>query len=204
MDRFSGKRIIVFLATLMPSLGLGVERERLALYRGLIEEGKNLEDFCQRRRPVIRYTDTWTRDQSIRSTMATVQLIGLETTTKAIAKYAEYFQFDSSDYTNLVDNLVGNFCSKNISVMSVNQLREKMNGYLRQNDFLLPSKDETIRSSEKEYRKNEFKLVLDLFKVFCSWGGDAHEATLLPPLLRDPVWMSFVGRHMGGAETLLE
>ena len=181
------------------------ERRKVALYRGIIEEGENLENFCRDKRPIIRYADEWRKDQSIRSTIATVQLIGLETTTKAIAKYAQYFDFQKPEYQNLVDNLVGNYCSKNISVVSLKKLKKNMVDFFDDNDFIFPGTEflsslgEDFREHlppEREYRKNEMRLTLELFKIFCSWGGVVHDTKLLAPLLRNPVWMSFVGRHI--------
>ena len=196
------KCFVPILAVPFLALSETGEREKLALYRGLAEEGKRLDHFCRESRPTIHYGDTWTLDQALRSTMATVQLLGLETTIEALAKYAEYFQFSPTEYGHLVDNLVGNFCSKNITVMGLGEIREAMMARGKKKDFFLPPPDAITASPEREYRKREFGLTLDLFKIFCSWGGDIRERVLLPVLLRNPIWMGFVGRHIAGEKVI--
>ncbi len=178
------------------------EKEQLSIYKGFILEGENLESFCKTTPPPIRYIDSWQRDQSIRSVMATVQFLGLDIVTWAIAKYAEYFRFTQSDYDNLVTNLTGNYCSKNITTISFKHLKSLMKERFKNNYFHLPKdksyfpKSLQYLSPEEEYKKQEFRLTLELFKSLCSWGGDINDAKIMVPLLKNPVWMSFIGRQM--------
>ena len=184
----------------------GEEREFIALYRGFVEEGENLVNFCSRGKPAVRYADAWSGDQAVRSVLATVQLIGLETIVGAIGGYARFFRFDDTEYANLVENLTGNFCSANLSAISLRALGELMvkkfeaDGPGLPSMRRIPSLAETLGplASEDESMRNEFRLSLELFKVFCSWGGLTTDLKLMPLVLKNPVWMAFVSRRMDG------
>ena len=188
----------------------GGQREFIALYRGFINEGENLENFCRDKRPVVRYADAWIEDQAVRSVLATVQFLGIGRSAGAIGRYAHFFGFDRDDFANLVDNLTGNFCSANISSMSHRKIRELMIGRFEGQRFPLPALDRAPELagaldpsvSGEESMGNEFRLSLELFKVFCSWGGTAGDLGLLPLVLKNPVWMAFVSRRMDGRKII--
>ena len=177
------------------------DQEQLSIYRRFILEGRKLDLFCQEKQRVIEYPNKSQADQGLKSTMATAQLIGLEILAKAIPKYAEYFKFSQSEYTNLVENLIGNYCSRNITAISSRGLNKMMQDHFKNNDFELPKTHYfslivgDSKGTEKA-RKNEFRYTLELFKSLCSWGGEVNDAKAMTPLLQNPVWMSFIGRQM--------
>jgi hypothetical protein len=182
------------------------ERRRLALYRGYILEGQNLAQSCQRRSK-IEYAVSWDEQQVKRSILSTLQYLGLEATVNSIPKYAKYFDFSKEEYGNLVENLVGNYCSNNLSVIGHRALRKNLI-YLFNSDnkFELPEyKKESLfpkklmsLNNQDEIKKQEFAWTIELFKSFCSWGGDTENIRLLAPLVRNPVTMAFVFRHLTG------
>jgi hypothetical protein len=183
---------------------LSVFQKSLAVYRGFYEEGKNLEKFCKTSSK-IEYVTLLERTQMKRSAIATLQYIALDLTSRALAQYAKYFDFSRAEFANMVDGLVGNYCSVNLSVISKKDLKNNLLiKYDKENSFLLPSVKnnplfpKTLQSAvpERTARENEFKYTAKIFEHACSWGGDPQNAGLLLPFLKDTNIMAFVFRQM--------
>ncbi|MGZ3807599.1 MAG: hypothetical protein ACXVCE_05895 [Bacteriovorax sp.] len=179
-------------------------KRELALYRGFYEEGKNIVNYCKQNRE-IHYATEWEKVQVMRALLSEIQYIGLDLTTRAIPQYAKALEFTKEEYTHLVDNLVGNFCSANLSVISKKELRNNfMVKYEKENTFKLPS----VKGSPffpdnldsylppKTALEQEFKFTVKLFQSICSWGGNPTNAGLLVPVLKNPALMSFFFRQM--------
>ncbi len=188
------------------SLGKGAEgfKRELALYRGFYEEGKNLSYYCKETRP-LRYATEWEKVQVMRSVLSEIQYIGLDLTSRAIPQYAKALEFSREEYANLVDNLVGNYCSANLSVISKKELKNNlMIKFDKDNTFRLP----TVKGNPffpdnldsylppKIAMEQEFKYTVKLFQGLCSWGGNPTNAALLVPVLKHPALMSFFFRQM--------
>ena len=178
----------------------------LALYRGFYEEGKNLDKACEVPSS-MEYLSSVERQQMLRSMMATLQYIALDLSSRAISNYAKYFEFTRDEYTNLVEGMVGNYCSVNLSVISKKELKNNL--YIKfdkDNSYVLPSvaknplfpKVLQTLLPEKLARENEFKYTVKLFQYACSWGGDPRNAGLLLPFLKDTNIMALVIRQMAG------
>jgi hypothetical protein len=179
-------------------------KHELALYRGFYEEGKNMVNYCKEPRPV-RYASEWEKVQVMRSTLSEIQYIGLDLTTRAIPQYAKALEFTREEYSNLVDNLVGNYCSANLSVISKKELKNNfMIKFDRENTFKLPSvKGNPLFPDNLETYlppkmaiEQEFKFTVKLFQSICSWGGNPTNPGLMVPLLKNPALMSFFFRQM--------
>ena len=190
--------------------GQDKERQFLANYRGFIEEGENLLNYCKGR-PEVQYASSWDLDQVVRATMATMQYIGLDITSRALAKYAQHFEFTSKEYENLIENLTGNFCSKNMTIISLGQLKKNMSvKFNMDNSFQLPSIEDNSLfaggmrdfNTKDDYLKQEFWHTIRLFKSFCSWGNSSDDFRLLVPLVRDPIVMAFVMRQMSNQKVV--
>jgi hypothetical protein len=181
-------------------------RRKLALYRGFFEEGQNLKNLCKVK-PKVQYSVDWDRRKVVRSIIATLQYIGLDAAVRAMPKYANHFEFSEDEYKKLGDNLIGNWCSQNLSFISISQLKKNwMIKFTKKNDFKLPSvvddplfpqKVNNITSKER-VMKQEFAQTIKMFKTFCSWGGDTDNVRLLVPLLRHPIIYSFIARQLTG------
>lgn len=188
------------------SLGKNAEsfKRELALYRGFYEEGKNLVNYCKDPRPV-RYATEWEKVQVMRSTLSEIQYIGLDLTARAIPQYAKAMEFTRDEYVNLVDNLVGNYCSANLSVISKKELKNNLLlKFDRENTFRLP----TVKGNPffpdnldsylppKMALEQEFKYTVKLFQSICSWSGNPTNPGLMVPLLKNAALMSFIFRQM--------
>lgn len=185
------------------STDAGYKRE-LALYRGFYEEGKNVVNYCKNKRE-IHYASEWQKIQVMRSLLSEIQYIGLDLTTRAIPQYAKALEFTRDEYVNLVDGLVGNFCSANLSVISKKELRNNfLVKYDKENNFALPNVTgnpffpDNLDSylPKKTAIEQEFKFTIKLFQSICSWGGNPTNPGLLVPILKHPALMSFFFRQM--------
>lgn len=179
-------------------------KRELALYRGFYEEGKNIINYCKSNRP-IHYATEWQKVQVMRSLFSEIQYIGLDITTRAIPQYAKALEFTREEYVNLVDGLVGNFCSANLSVISKKELKNNLLiKYDKENNFKLPSVSgnpffpDNIDSylPPKTALEQEFKFTIKLFQSICSWGGNPTSPGLMVPILKNPALMSFFFRQM--------
>lgn len=178
----------------------------LSNYRGFYEEGENLKNFCKIKYET-NYPVGWQREKVKRSVAATLQYIGIDITTRALPEYAKHFNFSRDEYKNLVNRLVGNFCSINLSIISKKSLiKNMMFEYDKRFSFNIPTLDgnplfpESIKkfSSEDDFMKKEFLQGIRVFKSFCSWGGNINDFRLLVPFLKNPIIMGFVIRQLSG------
>ena len=161
-----------------------VEQKRsLAFYRGFIEEGENLSNFCKVDHQV-NYSSIWEKNEVKRSIIATLQFIGLDLLARAIPAYAKYFEFTDSEFNNLTENLVGNYCSKNISIISLKELKRNiLLNFEKGPGLSLPNIEDNSLFHKKlrEYntidsmKENEFVQAVKLFQSFCSWGNDVDD-----------------------------
>jgi hypothetical protein len=178
-------------------------KNKLGIYRGFYEEGRNLEGYCKNSNS-IRYRKKWQREQSKLSMAATLQYIGLDLTSMAIAKYSKELGYDDKQYSNLVENIVGNYCSRNTSVISVKQLKGYLKTLYKKNEFKLPSLEGSPLFSFKlgnqkplnQIYAEELKATIELFKGFCSWGTAVSNYRLMTPLIRNPIVASYIIRQM--------
>jgi len=185
-------------------------RNELELYRAFFDEGENLANFCEFTKG-IEFPNRWQKDEVIRSFMANLQYIGLDITTQALVAYGKYFEFSEEEWNNLSDHVIGNYCSKNISIISLKQLRKNFEVKFKQGvEYKLPSVDgnryftsklKTINSLDK-MRELELLHTVKLFRAFCSWGGNVSQPRLMTPILKNAAIMSFVIRKAIGKKII--
>ncbi|MFA6238653.1 MAG: hypothetical protein WC635_15065 [Bacteriovorax sp.] len=185
------------------NVNMSFKRE-LALYRGFYEEGKNLINYCKSTRE-IHYSTEWQKVQVMRSVLSEIQYIGLDITTRAIPQYAKALEFSREEFQNLVEGLVGNSCTANLSVISKKEL---LNNLLvkfdKENNFKLPSVSgnpffpDNIDNylPARTALEQEFKFTIKLFQTVCSWGGNPANPGLMVPLLKNSALMSFFFRQL--------
>lgn len=183
------------------------DRIKLGLYRGIIEEGYNLRNQCALEKRALRYPIPSEKQQAKRTFIATLQYKILDLTSYFLPVYAKYFEWEKDDYKNLVDNLIGNYCSQNLTTISLRNLKiNMMRRYDRADRVNLPSIKENLyfpeklglQESRRSARESEFAYTIELFKSSCSWGNDTDNYRLLVPLLRSPVVAAMVLRELSG------
>jgi hypothetical protein len=187
-----------------------IYKKNLSLYRGFIQEGQNLKKSCEKSiKPVYETRKLY--NQAKRSFLASLQYMGLDLTARYLPHYAAYFEFSEQEYSNLVDGLVGNYCSQNLSTISVRQLKKNLLFKFKYKDKVdFPSvlgnplfSDRLDRlSTMNENRKREFAMTIELFKSFCSWGGDVNNYRMLTAFIKNPVLAAHTIRSLAGEKII--
>lgn len=184
-----------------------VYREQLKFYTGFHDEGENLKNSCDQVNQSIVYSTPNQEYEAVQSIYANLQYIGLDLTTRAIGKYAKLTNTDEDSYVNLVNNLINNHCSKNISVVSLRTLKKNLlEKYFGNNNFNIPSIAENpyypkalrLKLETSRNLKKEFALTVKNFITLCSWGADVDYPRMLVPFIQNPYIMSFIFRNMEG------
>ena len=176
-----------------------IERKNLQVF---FSEALQLEQSCHSPQAPLEYATLKEYRHIKRSIISTLQYLGLNITSSALPFYARYFDFSERDYSNFVSNMIDNYCSKNISVISLKKLRKMLTDQFsaEKQKFKRPDvKDNTcfppqlseVNDKDSVYRQ-EFFWTIELFKSFCSWGNDIKDFRLLVPLVRHPGIMAFV------------
>ena len=180
------------------------DKRELALYRGFYEEGKNIFNYCKDNR-AIHYATEWQKLQVKRSLFSEIQYIGLDVTSRALPQYAKALEFTKEEYTNLVNGLVGNYCTANLSVIGLKELKNNMMvKFEKENNFRLPTVSgnsyfpDNIESyyPQRSALENEFKFTIKIFQSICSWNGNPSNPGLMVPILKNPALMAFFFRQM--------
>lgn len=180
--------------------------KKIKNYQGRLFSGKFFAESCNILGPST-YSTTWREAQAKRSTVAALQYIGLDTTIKAIGAYAKNLQIGENEYGNLVHNVMKQYCSENVTVMSLKTIKSSLEYYYQNPDpNIIPSVENSpyvtdafkSGSMSPETRAKEFQYAIRNFRAFCSWGGDAEDYRMLPPYLKNPFIMIYVSRNMGG------
>lgn len=186
----------------------GEEARKLKLYHHRFQQGELLNASCSYYGP-IDYGDSWRGDQARRGVVSTLQYLGLDTAIKAIGAYARELSVDEHSFSTLTENLVNNYCSKNITVFSLKTLKASLKHYYENPLTSIipqietsPYATEAFKSSAggPKARNNEFEYAIELFRDFCSWGGETHDYRMLAPYLNNRFIMSFVFENLSGVK----
>ncbi len=186
--------------------GEDAEFKKVKNYQAVIESGRFFAEQCSMLGEVT-YSTTWREKQAKRSVVAALQYIGLDTAIKAIGAYAKNLQLAETEYNNLVSNIMGQYCSENVTVMSLKTIRKSLEYYYQNPELnILPNIENSPYVTEafktgslnQETRSRELNYAIKNFRAFCSWGGTSEDYRLLSPYLKNPVIMSFIMRNMSG------
>lgn len=183
-------------------------KNNLARYRGFYEEGENLELFCHiNNRPI--FGSSMERSRFIRTILSSVQLFGLEMTMNALGGYARSLGFEALDFETMADNLVDQYCSKNITVMGLKKLRFLFKSQFQEelthslpdvsSNPLFPSSLDAINSSDN-FLEQEMAQTLELFKMFCSWGNSTDNFREMTFFLKNPIIYEYFVRALSGVD----
>ncbi len=175
----------------------------IKFYRTFYVEGENLGFYCKQS-PKVYYKDRWQRDLVINSFVSTLQMILLEQTVPAIAKYSKELSLSSDEYEALYQNTMGESCSENMSVMSHRRITKLFKDSFKNNIYKLPSVETnplfaskiSVKQSREEKLVRELTYTIGLFQAACSWGQRYESLRLLSPLLKNEVIASYVIRQM--------
>ncbi len=196
-----------------------LDKKLMRIYYGYYRQGKDLQNYCTSplSTPVI-FNSYQNYIKFKGSVMATLQYTGLDLMVNSLAHYAHFFSVNEEDFKKFSENIVNLYCSKNLSVISLKQLKLNLNGqYLKvkellekvnvddsnQRDFLphLPEGEffpKSLKESldPRQSKRHELTLTLKLFRNLCSWGADPDELDLLGGLIKNPLIYSHLIRQL--------
>lgn len=184
------------------------ENNKVKLYLSTYEGGVSLSESCSHYGS-LQFATSWKEKQALRSIAATLQYLGIDTSIKAIAAYAQKMSLDEAQFKNLTTNLVQNYCSKNISVFSIRNIEKSLGHYFKNPELaIIPSvasspfttKQLTLITESDRARSNEFDQAIKSFRAFCSWGGDVNDYRMLTPYLNNRFIMAFIFKNMRGVQ----
>ncbi|WP_408096217.1 hypothetical protein ACJVC5_14350 [Peredibacter sp. HCB2-198] len=184
------------------------ENKKVKLYQSTYESGQLLVESCGYLAPST-YATPWQEKQAKRAVAATLQYIGIDTTIKAIGAYAKKMEINEGDYKRLTNNLLKNYCSKNLTIFSLRNLEQSFQHYYQNpRSEMVPTVESSpfatmaVKTSteKEEARSREFDQVIKNFRAFCSWGGEVEDYRMLTPYLNNRYIMSFVFKNMSGVQ----
>lgn len=125
--------------------------------------------------------------------MATIQYGTLSSIVKKLSYLYKILSFEKSEVNNLVENMVNNYCSENLTIISKKELKKN---FIYFYDHLVFDKQEPIHGAHRdflikninneEYHKAQVDLLTKSFRSICSWNGKAQTPLLFQPFLTSP------------------
>lgn len=166
-------------------------------------EGRMLERTCSSKNK-LKFSTVAKEQAAMRAVVATSQYIVLDRVIKNIARLGKTLAFSDEAYKTMAQNLVGNYCSQNITVyghrlMKNNLLSEFQNAKAFDYYEKIPSGLKNGINKEEFYQKSLASNIY-LFRSFCSWGGDVSKLGMLNNYLADPIFMNALFRIMRGVK----
>lgn len=166
-----------------------------------IFDGKRLKNYCQNSKK-LKFSEIFKEKLALRSVVASSQYIVIDKVIKSIAKTAKALKMPKNDYLQMSENIVANYCSQNITVyghrmmknnlalefdsVSENTLYDKVPSHLKKTQAPL------------DYYQKSLTNQINLFRAFCSWGGDIDRLGFLNNYLQDPIVMNSLFNIMDG------
>ena len=131
--------------------------------------------------------------------IATIQHAVLNSLVENIIYLAKKNELDQKDFKILSENLVNNFCSENLTIISKKELKNNFN-YIFKNMVINESENVlgvhnnqlTKLINIKSYYENQLNASMMAFRSFCSWGGTEKDLGLLNPFLTSPHLIYYV------------
>jgi hypothetical protein len=188
------------------------ENKKVKIYHAAYRSGQNLNESCGYLGTPL-YSTVWQDKQAKRSVAATLQYIGLDTSIKAIGAYAKKLDVSQDNFKTLTNNIVKNYCSKNLTIFSLRNVEKALQYYYDNPQMnLIPSVESSPfatakvkNSTEKPLsRSREFDLVIKNFRDFCSWGGETEDYRMMTSYLSNRYIMAFVIKNMLGLQDKLD
>ena len=161
-------------------------------------QGEALNFRCETIKTGPKYSTPNDYAMAAKSVVATLQLMGLRITSSAILDYAKLFELEDSELSNIVENLVNNDCSKNITVLSKKGIKNLFKKELKENHIPNFEKNLYFTNGVKDMlqsrqaKMNEFKNTIENFRSFRSWNHLEDSYRLMAPFLANQYVMNYV------------
>jgi hypothetical protein len=184
------------------------ENKKIKLYHATYTAGAHLTESCHLYGP-ITYSSTWKENQARRSVAATLQYYGLDMSIKAIGAYAHKLNLSELEFTRLSSNLVRNYCSKNMTILSGRNVELSLQHYFQNpEEGIIPTAEGSPfatmsfknRTETPEARSVELDYAISAFRSFCSWGNEVDDYRMLGPYLKNHFIMAIVIKNILGIQ----
>lgn len=176
-------------------------------------EGNNLSQSCNQYEDPDYFLPEH-RERLIRILLNSYQDIGLNLSTRGIIYYLKKLEKSGDEVESFVENLVQSSCSKNITNISQETLKQRFfqliqygSGLSDDNLQAFPEEKEYIDSllvDELTQLRRGLNLAIKSFQNFCSWGNDIQFTDLIGFHLDDPAFASYVIRKIVGVELIYD
>lgn len=194
--------LFIFIHIISHASSISQDKQELSLYREFYNEGEKFTKFCNHSEHIPLYKNKKNALRLKKIYLSTLQYTGLYVATQALAIYVEKLNFSKIEYRQLTRGLIDNFCSPNISVISLEELEGRMLSlYKKKSSYQLPSfKNNHLFPSPhllgNKNTENEFLFTVQLFRNLCSWGNDPNELRLLVPFVKNPMIIARIARQL--------
>jgi len=151
-----------------------------------------------------RYISEQQKNTDVMNYLASFQYASLNSISKNIAILASKNNFSEAEFRRFSNNLVTNFCSENLSIISKKELENNLNLY-----FNIIERPETNKPlgpynplvvsfyDEKKYIENQLNAAVSSFRSICSWGGKPSDLGLLNPFIKNEYVMGDIIKKIG-------
>lgn len=191
----------LILGDVAPELSLeltGVPKNNKSDYYNLQKKARDLDNSCVWINKPKRITSN-EYVKRLTSVIANLQYSSLNAISKNIAVLAKHKKITEEEFQILSDNIVTNYCSENLSVISKKELENNLNYFFNGSSI----KEETHSMGvynkalvnivkKEEYIDNQLRAALQVFRGLCSWGGTSDDLGILNPFLKSPHVNSFI------------
>ena len=204
--------LIAFSGPVLPStISVRQEVEREIFMGSLTywEKGENLKNRClfhEKEERGSSHPPLW--NPLLRIFMSAYQFIGIDLTTRAMGEYGRALNWPWEQFSHFSQNIVRQYCSANLSLFSRKELLRRLRAAYEKGTFLLPSTvghrsfpgRKTLENHPRSLEK-EFQRTTELFRSFCSWGGNIDRPRLLSFIFRDLSFSAFVMDKLAGVHS---
>ena len=154
------------------------------------QRATNLKNYCDAGGKISYLTEAQ-RKRGLKSFMASFRYFGLIKISSDISKLINELEFEDEKKSNLSNNLVDQYCSNNLSVISKRQLKVYLKKIFTENNEK-QSKEKTPGEnlfSKFNIKENSLKRAIRNFRNFCSWTGQVDHLGLLADYLYSPLFI---------------
>jgi hypothetical protein len=175
----------------------------ISKYTKLQKKSQELSDSCSWRNRQ-KYISVEEKNVDILNYISSIQYGSLNAVVKNISALAKRSNFSIEEFQVFSNNIVTNFCSDNLTIISKKELNNNLNYYFK----MLSYEKKTIHIgpynnvlnglvNPDSYVRNQLNAAVHAFRALCSWGGTPSDLGLLNPILKSPHIVSYILEKIG-------
>ena len=172
-------------------------------YTQLQKKSQELSNSCSWRNRQ-KNTSVEERNVDILNYISSIQYGSLNAVVKNISALARKSNFSIQEFQVFSNNIVTNFCSDNLTIISKKELNNNLNYYFNhvsdsKETIHIGPYNNTLKGLVKtdSYMRNQLNAAVHAFRALCSWGGTPSDLGLLNPILKSPHIVSYILDKIG-------